>query len=398
MKELLIVGLLTISFTSNASTFETKIEDSISRIDREISKEANNLQNEVSSSASLSEIDNRESVLLKSLINGYDHLKKYSLTDRYVFIYEGVKAASLSHPERIQALKEWLNKQTTALQAKKIHPRFYEELSPVIASIDSAINELGIEKPVVESTVSPQNYISTLSELKSDLEKIKELRPETETQTVFVEKHADAGDTVLYKGLLAGAVALLALSLLRPRKKKVVYIKQQVKETPIAHPVVEEKEEVNLPKSHLETECRNLFEKNSYLLDLAEIKVQNPTRIPFDTSIEANPENVKEALNWLLKGALAITNTSKDKASSIEWNCTENDGRINLNFIIHGIECDYDTLYMNTMLEGDSSAVSHFSRSEQTLENHLPSMLFKKGNKKTILSYGLESSTSVITH
>lgn len=398
MKKLLFVGLLSIPLLSNASTLEAKIESSIEKINREISNENSRVQNNIPSSIPWEVVDDRESALLKSFVSTYDHLKKYSITDRYVFMYEGMKAAALSHPERIQALKDWLKKQNSLLQTRKIHPKFYMELKPLVTNIESAINELGNERPTIESSGASQGYISALSELKTDLEKMKELQPEAKTQTVFVEKHGESNNNGIYKGLAAGAIAFLVLSLLRPRKKKVVYIKQKVKEAPIAQPVIETKTEINLPKSHLETECRNLFEKNGYLLDLAEIKVQNPARVPFDTSIEANPESVKEALNWLLKGALAITNTSKEKASSIEWNCTENDGRINLNFIIHGVECDYDSLYMNTMLEGDSSAVSHFSRSEQTLENHLPSMLFKKGNKKTILSYGLESSSSVITH
>src|SRR5690606_20435210 len=107
MKKLLFVCLVSLSFVANAS-LEVKIDDSIAKINREISKENLRMQNSSSPEIPWEVIDARESALLKSFVGGYDHLKKYSISDRYVFMYEGIKAASLGHPERVDALKGWL--------------------------------------------------------------------------------------------------------------------------------------------------------------------------------------------------------------------------------------------------------------------------------------------------
>src|SRR5690606_7458846 len=119
----------------------------------------------------------------------------------------------------------------------------------LFTNIENAINDLGNERPTIENNSNNRGYLSSLSELKIDLEAMKDLKPVTKTETVFVEAHAD-NRTGLYRGLATGAIALFALSLFTPRKKKIVYIKQKVK----AETVVETKPQENLPKSHLETE------------------------------------------------------------------------------------------------------------------------------------------------
>jgi hypothetical protein len=154
----------------------------------------------------------------------------------------------------------------------------------------------------------------------------------------------------------------------------------------------------NVEGVNIEEECKKILEGNNYLLGLSSLKVQPGVRSPFKTTINSSSEKVAEALQWLLKGTIAVVNTSGGKVSHMEWNCKEQDGRVSVEFILHGIEVDFKSLYLNTLMDGSGSATAHFGRSEMTLDGHLPVVGFKCGNRKTTVSLGLDSYTGQLNH
>jgi hypothetical protein len=116
--------------------------------------------------------------------------------------------------------------------------------------------------------------------------------------------------------------------------------------------------------------------------------------------VNAPQESVYEALDWLLKGTIAIANANANgtKISRMEWNCKEQSGRVSLEFVLHGLECDFKTLYLNTLVDGNFSAPAHFGRSEMALSDHYPTIAFKSGLKKTTVSLGLDSKSNQMNH
>jgi len=148
----------------------------------------------------------------------------------------------------------------------------------------------------------------------------------------------------------------------------------------------------------LEDECRKILDENSHLLEAAQLKIHPAARSPFKTTINVPHEKVTEALNWLLKGTIAVANSSGAKVSHVEWNCKERSGRISLEFVLHGLECDFKSLYLNTLIDGDGSASAHFGRTEMALNGYLPAVGFKSGNQRTTVSLGIDAFSEQLNH
>lgn len=354
-------------------------------------------------------VDQREKAFWSSVVRTYDYMKSFGLSERYFFMYEAIRFSSLGHPERGPELMKWINREQARLVDRNIHPRFFGKWNEHIVDVKNKIEELNQQRPVVTTAVEgdSKELASFLNELKQDLSDIKTT---TEAQPSLEKENTDSGNTLILIG--ACAISLLA-GLSIPRKKKTI-VKYKTVPAPVSAPVTAQapvkETEVTLPSLPLEAfdkdplsvvleeECRKIIDDNSHLFELSQVKIHHGLRSPFNTSVYASSEQLKEAINWLLKGTLAIANTNGKKASYLEWNCREKEGRVSLDFVLHGLECDQKALYLNTLIEGDGSAPAHFSRSEIALEGHLPSIQFKTGNKRTTISLGLNAGKHQLSH
>lgn len=350
-------------------------------------------------------IDQREKAFWTSVVKTYDYMKSFGLTERYFFMYEAMRLTSLGHPERIPALKEWIKREHTRLADRNIHPRFFGKWNQHIEEIKNKIEVLGEIRPNVTAPVEndSKELTSFLRDLKKDIGKIEVKIPIIES----AKEKTESDNIIAFIGV--GLLSLSAGLILARKKNKKAPVRRAapkkeaapvvVKETPVILPDLPNEAFDKDPLSViLEDECRKIIEDNSHLFELSQLKIHHGLRSPFNTAVYASPEQIKEAINWLLKGTLAIANTNGKKASYLEWNCRENEGRVSLDLILHGLECDQKALYLNTLIEGDGSAPAHFSRSEIALDGHLPSVQFKTGNKRTTVSLGLNAGKHHLSH
>ena len=142
----------------------------------------------------------------------------------------------------------------------------------------------------------------------------------------------------------------------------------------------------------LEEKWRSTLETHDYLLNIADLKVHPSQRSPFNTRLNVPEDKVNEALQWLIKGTLAIANGSSQKATHIDWSCQERNGRVCLEVTLHGIECDAEKLYYNVLSDGSGSAPAHFGRTEMVLSDHLATVGIKSLKKKTIVNFAMDAS------
>lgn len=371
-------------------------------------------------------VDKREQRLWTSVLNSYDFLRSFFITERYNYIYNGVKATTLGHPQRIEALKNWIKKEDQHLASKKLSPKFYQKWNQHVSEIKAAIDDIAKSRPEVRSVVAGNDlqneqyqFLKQIKENLIEIEQEAKVEAATQSFTRPILKDEETGTflpEVVNNNLLlfSGLASLLGLGFvfIRPKKKKRIKVRRAVPKVTELPPLpleatraMEEMEAIedttqapSYPAISLEEECHKVLEQNNHLLKTAEINVYPVNRSPFKTDVHAPKEKVTEALNWLLKGTIAIANTSGAKVSHLEWNCRENDGRVSVDLILHGLECDYKALYLNALVEGDGSAPAHFGRTEMALDGHLPSVMFKKGSKKTTISLGVDSRGHSISH
>lgn len=377
-------------------------------------------------------VDKREGNLWSAITQSYDFLRSYYVSERYNYLYEGMKANSLGHPQRINSLKTWIQKENKLLLSKRLNPKFYNEWNGHVSKIKTAIDEIAKPRPEVRSVVAGKDLQNEqylfLKEVKKELQALEK---STKPQVITVlDKHPEVMETAptfmetlgSNNGLMIlGGLNVLTLGFfLFGRKNNKKKVRRVNTRTVPSNPVydlpplpIEAMEASSLdnamdlemdstetihPGISLEEECIKVIEENDHLLKIADIKVYPVNRSPFKTNVHVPQEKVTEALGWLLKGTIAIANTTGSKISHMEWNCRENGGRVSLDLVLHGLECDYKSLYLNALVEGDGSAPAHFGRTEMALDGHLPSVMFKKGNKKTTISLGVDSHGHSLSH
>ncbi len=414
MKFLFVITTLLVSAASFAATdvnsLLEKVNNEINKI--ELIQDRTKVDN---SSVTLESLDQKEAAFWGSVVGAYEYLKSYYMSERYYFMFEAMKNASLGHPARVPALKAWIAKANQKIQTSNVHPDFFVKWNKHIAHITKSLNELSGTRNVSSSNNAAKAYYETLREIKYDLEAIRVAKPRFETKitpAVEVERIemttplSDSQEAV-YLTLLGICVAVIGLSFFKSSKedKKVTRIIKR--EALLKQDIIAEASVAAIPSLppealftgvSLEDKCREVLAANTHLFSAAELQVLNAQRSSFRTTVNAPAANVDEALNWLLKGTMAVANTSSSKASHMEWNCKENAGRVYLEFVLHGVECDEKNLYMNTLIDGNGSAPAHFGRSEMALDGHYPSVAFKSGNKKTTVSLGLDALSHGMNH
>lgn len=408
--------ILSALFLTNIAFAATPLDGVVKKIDRKLInlEQGRNktLTIEKSINVPWSVVDKRESDFTASVVDAYDYLKAHKLTERYNFMYESLKANALGYPRRVNALKSWLHKENTRLLKKGLSKPFYVKWEILVSKIDARIEELAKPKPEVSTLISSPGMnhaqYDFLNEVRTELTK---LRQQKGTQVV-AKASAPAPVKFATQENLAILVLCCSLSLLvgigfRFKKQAPEALAEvandEVNLPPLPQEIITQFDEddfkpVPFYAVNLEDECGKTFSNNQHLLNSAQIKVYPTLRSPFKTDVNIKAEKVSEALNWLLKGTLAIANSQATVVSNLEWNCKENDGRVYLDIILHGLECNQNSLYLNTLVDTDMSAPAYFGRTEMALDGHLPSVLLKSENKKTIVSLSMDSSNSAMTN
>jgi hypothetical protein len=355
-------------------------------------------------------LDERESAFWKAVTEAYDFLITRNQTVRHQFLYGAAVAAQSGYPARLEALNTWLKKENNRVYALGLSYAFYDVWKEKVLKINEAVTALGAPRPAAPAKTDARGAVLEMKNFLS------ELRGELKTAAAGDARATPTGDTPSqasdYGALGLTALVFLGLGLLYPRKKR--YVKVRVREPlPVAAaptfdelpplPVVPEAPavlEVRTPAHavNIEEQCRKIIDDNKHLLKLANLRLEPAPRSPFRTTVNVPPEKVAEALHWLLKGTLAVANGADAAASHLEWTCREHQGRVSLEFVLHGLECDQKSLYMNTIIDQAGSATAHFGRTERTLEGHLPVVAFRTGNRKTTVSLGLDAAAGSLTH
>lgn len=337
-------------------------------------------------------VDARESGFWQAVTEGYNLLMANRQKERYNFLYEASRASSKMHPERISALNDWLKTENKRIYGLGLSFDFYEKWKLSHAKISKAIQELAKERPALASEADAH---SALLENKAFLEDIK--------QDLIKENASGIKNFNFLYAAIAGLICFGLGLLFSTRKQTEVH--PSFEELPPLPELPEEVEEafnndrpVSGPAVSLEEVCRNALSSNRYLLELSQIKVNVDNRSPFKTTVNASENKIAEALQWLVKGTIALVNTAKAPVSHLDWKCKEQNGRVSLEFILHGVEVDQRQLYQNAVIDGDRSACAHFGRSENVLNGHQPVIAYRIGNKKTTISLGLETNQTGLNH
>lgn len=365
-------------------------------------------------------MDAKENNFWSATTDAYDFLMQHQISSRYLFLYSAAKVSSLPYEVRIEALRKWLLSEDNRILGQGLPDQLYAGWKNKVNALNKSIDELASppEIPVTpDKTAAVLKTKSLLKELKSAINK-------NNGRKVQTLKAADEG--INYLHVSATALIFLCVGLLYPRKKKVIkrVVRQKVvlpeatqlstelpplpvEETTPAVEVqaaiaeeemVEENTFSPLPGISIEDECRLVLEENTHLINLANLDVHPMARSPFKTNVHAPQDKIKEALEWLVKGTIAVANISETRPSHLEWKCHENDGRVTVEFILHGTECDTKTLSKNAILDGEGSAPAHFGRTEASLNDYSPAVSFRSNNKKTTISFGVDTSTREMTH
>jgi hypothetical protein len=349
-------------------------------------------------------LDKKEAQLWNSIVVAYDMLKSNARTERYNFMYEAMKAASQGHPNRIQALNSWIKKEHARMLSMGMNQAFYVKWNGYVEKIHFAIRNLSGDRPQVNVPFEKSNaeYISFLKDIRNDLKDAPAMVSEAPA--------AATEENYSFLMILAGAcLSFFAFGYMTSQKKKPktrIIVKKVIQRevAPVlpslpdeAFDTIKEIRSTDYSTS-IEEECRKVLSNNQHLLDVADLRLTPTARSPFKSNVNVPSETVSEALQWLLKGTIAIANTSGSKISHMEWKCIENDGRVSLDFILHGLECDSKSLYLNALVDGDSSAPAHFNRTETTLDGFAANVSFRSGNKKTVVSLGMDSLTDMVSH
>lgn len=360
-------------------------------------------------------VDEREARFWQAVTAGYDHLMANRQTERYNFLYEASRAYSQGHPQRITALQTWLKTENKRIYALGLSYKFYDNWKPIAAKISQSIDELAQPRPTVEAKSDARGVLVEskvfLERLKQELSSIPAVAPAPVAAPVIATH--DIETRSLEQILLAfTALTGFAFAVAYFRGKKNTKPKKNIAKSALVEEVIpplpELPSEVEQafdndpvmagPAVNLEDECRKVLKESSDLLELSQVKVNLDTRSPFKTTVHSSEEKVTEALKWLVKGAVAVANTAKAPVTHLDWKCKEHNGRVSLEFILHGVEVDSRQLYQNAVLDGDGSACAHFGRTENALSGHQPVVAYRIGNKKTTISLGLENYRNELSH
>ncbi len=403
--KLLAIPFLTVLLSTDISASDAtalrKVEDKLRMLDQEtmpVSAAATSIQWSV--------LDERESAFWSAVTEAYDFLMARNQTVRHQFLYGAAVAAQSGHPARLDALNTWLKKENNRVYALGLPYAFYDVWKEKMLKLNEAVTALGAARP---SPAVNQSVTGSTPEMREFLSGLRaDLRASvTARSNPKASEGPQSSNSTTTMVVVATALLSLAAGLLYPRKKK--YIKVRTKEpqgaTSVAEelpplPVLDEAPITLDPRSsafavNVEDQCRKVLEDNKHLLRVANLRLEPALRSPFRTTVNIPEEKVTEALHWLLKGTLAIANSTKAQASHFAWSCQEQQGRVSLEFVLHGLECDQKALYMNTIIDQTESATAHFGRTERTLEGHLPVVGYRIGGHKTTISLGLDAAGAI---
>lgn len=400
MKSLIVLIGLTLSFANSASSVD-KVNAQLDEVGHFLEKISNN-DNERNAEIAdvLNDLNQKERRLWTSIIATYDFLKLSDLKERYIFMYRAIEALT-SESGKTEALKMWSKTVKSDIYRIGLNHRFYDTFRSRMAKVDSDILEL--EKghrtlPAITSAsqISPE----ILQKLKNSIQESQRLLKSVKTPAQLPAPVAKKQAPENHLGYAALTLLSMIVGVFLGKRKQTKSQFPQLSEKEIAAFDATETPKSTISSSgvSLEEKCEASLQENAHLFKVANLKVYPVMRSPFNTKVNAPEDKVEEALTYLLKGALAIANSTGKGNSHLEWSCKEQFGRVSLDLILHGIECDSKSLYQNVLIEKEASAPAHFGRTEMALNGHLPSVRVKSANQRTIISFGLESSPQTLSH
>lgn len=397
MKIFFLLTLFTFSsaFADNESALRKKIDTVISDLSAYQNSHKTVNIDDVLKTQSI-----QESQLLNAMLLTYSYLKEYNLTERYVFLFSGLETyAQAKAQDNFKIFENFLTETNQRMVYLGLKPAFYDRWNVYLESMKAQLTPLKMKTrnaPIETDMMVMNRALNNLNDSKKmiyGLDKNLKTNGPVVTEIVYSPLPFVAGAVFFVMGL-----GVLFLS----RKKSVRVIEIPVPTTAMTfQPEIMEASPMIVPRESIQGEVetlvdidkkfRKVFDDNKHLLDVSAIKLHSPAQSPFKTEVHGSNEVITEGLNSLLKGTLAIANNAHKKPSHIDWNCKEKAGRIGVEVTLHGVECDQQNLYMQSLLDGYGSAPAHFGRAERILSNNGANVTISSANNKTTVYLGLDA-------
>lgn len=385
------------------SLFASGTNDMIQKVEKRLHTKVNTEKKQQSSTR------NPEKHFLVSVTKAYDFLKSHNFSERSFFMYEVMRIFTMDPKERQKQLHIWIGKENYKIQERVIAPEVKKRWNHHVSSIRFHINGLS---SVPTSNESIHEEITFLRELNADLHAFAKNSNRKESQNpkrqvIAVEDDSQYSARFLIASMMAAFLFGLLPVLIRKRTTSVNIPSLPEEQPPVFQTTIESlnMEEQDDPISdkpviltNLEEECRRFFNEHDYVIKNAQIDIHPAPKSPFRTSIDVSPVKVREALEYFLKGTMSIVNSSRSKVASIDWTCTEAEGRVYLEFSLNGIQYDEKRLYYNTLVDGSGSAPAYFARIEEVLHDHLASVQVESSSHQTNIALGFEAAKNLTSY
>jgi hypothetical protein len=138
---------------------------------------------------------------------------------------------------------------------------------------------------------------------------------------------------------------------------------------------------------------QDILDSQAHLFGVSQLAVRPRKLSPFKTTVDASAELIREGLMSFLRGTLAAANAvpGTGKVDSVDWKCVESDGRIMIELLMTNRRCDTQSLYMNTLIDTESSAPAHFGRVEKKLSSLLGTVSIEQVSSGTLVRLGMDT-------
>jgi hypothetical protein len=426
MKNIFISLLCTFSLGLMAAShdeFLTKIESKIAELESSAEK-----QNEQKISVPWNQLYEHEISFWNLVLKGDVLIKTNASVLRPLYLQQAMTAQTLPLPERIQHLENWVSQMNKKIYTLGLSYEFYRQWKGVYSGLKTALSRMeGVNNSLITVKSDARGIkLDQKNFLESLLNDFKNLKTPTQIITQYVPNPATSTGTEntsfhFIHYLAIGAAALLALTLGVLLKKADSTEKKIDLNIQELSPKMEVSEAINLPPLpiendalktiheeviplnnqfgvHLEDVCQEVLHHHEHLLKLSQVQYSPSKRSAFTSFVCADPKRVNEALQWMLKGTLAIANSAKKNSPKLDCQFMEREGRVVVDFTLNGIDYDMRTLQLHTIMDGDSSAPYNFSRTELCLPENSPIVSLRHSPEQTTISLSLDSLYRETTH
>lgn len=354
----------------------------------------------------IKEIQNKEVITTEdrfwtSVIEAYDFLKTVNLNERYFFMYEAMRSQTMKEKARETYLTQWIAKEDSKIQERLISSELKAKWSKLVKRIQYGIKFKSEATNLVQELKFLNDLRSEVHSLQNSSKMFVTPVKSRPVEVVARTQNNSSRELGILALIFVATWGAFFIGRLRKPSEKTQKIQEfnSFEETLPPLPFEEVTvQPTNVQTVNLEDEWRTLLDESSHLFENAEVTIANVQKTPFKTSVRVSSEKLKEALEFFLKGTISMINSSPTKATNLNWNCVETGGRVYLEFTINEIECNEKSLYYNALMDGNTSAPSHFGRAEQILEDYLPAVSISSQAKRTRVSLGLEATQNTMSY